>query len=137
MCKARWRRRNAADEWPDRAELAIRLESLTLAGGRVIRIAPHLAAVDGGEAEQTVDRSESMIRQKPERGRDVARIAVIAGSGAAIGGLADRSFQGAGIGAGAGTALGLATVLFTRGHEVELRQGTTLDVVFDRPVAVE
>jgi hypothetical protein len=44
---------------------------------------------------------------------------------------------GAGIGAGAGAAVGLATVLLTRGREVELRQGTSLDVVFDRPVALE
>jgi hypothetical protein len=33
--------------------------------------------------------------------------------------------------------VGLATVLLTRGKEVELRQGSTLDVVFDRPVSLE
>ena len=32
--------------------------------------------------------------------------------------------------------MGPATVLLTRGHEVELRQGATLDVVFDRPVTL-
>jgi hypothetical protein len=31
----------------------------------------------------------------------------------------------------------LATVLLTRGREVELRQGTALDVIFDRPVALQ
>jgi hypothetical protein len=36
-----------------------------------------------------------------------------------------------------GSAVGLATVLLTRGKEVELRQGSTLDVVFDRPVTLE
>ena len=41
------------------------------------------------------------------------------------------------IGAGAGTAVGLATVLLTRGREVELRQGSTIDVVFDRPIPVD
>ena len=44
---------------------------------------------------------------------------------------------GAGIGAGAGGAVGLATVLLTRGREVELRQGSTVDVVFDRTVSVD
>src|ERR1035441_9531608 len=58
-------------------------------------------------------------------------------AGAAIGGMADRSWKGAGIGGGAGSAVGLATVLLTRGREVELRQGSTIDVVFDRPVTID
>ena len=51
--------------------------------------------------------------------------------------MADRSFKGAGIGAGVGTVVGLATALVSRGNEVELRQGSTLDVVFDRDVVVQ
>ena len=42
-----------------------------------------------------------------------------------------------GMGAGVGSAVGLAKVLLTRGNEVDLHQGTTLDVVFDRPVVIE
>ena len=61
----------------------------------------------------------------------------LSGTGAAIGGLADRGWQGAGIGAGAGGVAGLATALLTRGREVDLGQGTTLDVVFDRNITVE
>ena len=61
----------------------------------------------------------------------------LAGSGAMIGGIADRSWKGAGIGAGIGSGVGVATVLLTRGKEVDLSQGTTLDVVFDRPVVLE
>ena len=30
----------------------------------------------------------------------------------------------------------LATVLLTRGREVELKQGSTIDVIFDRPVSI-
>jgi hypothetical protein len=33
--------------------------------------------------------------------------------------------------------VGLARVLLSRGNEVELRQGATLDVVFDRDVVIE
>lgn len=120
-----------------RAELAIRLETLTLANGKVVKFSPHLSSVDSGETGQKATGKENAIEQAPSRGQDAARIAILAGSGAAIGGLADRAWQGAGIGAGAGGAVGLATVLLTRGKEVELRQGSTLDVVFDRPVAVE
>jgi hypothetical protein len=120
-----------------RAELSIRLETLTLASGKTYKFAPHLAAVDSGESGQRVVGKENGIRQAPDQAKDAQRIAILAGSGAGLGGLTDRSWKGAGIGAGAGAAVGLATVLLTRGKEVELRQGATLDVVFDRPVGLE
>ena len=63
-------------------------------------------------------------------------MAEFGGSGAAIGGLATRTWTGAGIGAGAGGAVGLAYVLLTRGKEVDLNRGSTIDVVFERPVPV-
>jgi len=120
-----------------RAQLAIRLETLTLASGKVYKFAPHLSAVDAGETGQKVVGAENTVEQAPSRGQDAERIAILAGSGAGIGGVADRGWKGAGIGAGVGSAVGLATVLLTRGKEVELRQGSTLDVVFDRPVSLE
>jgi hypothetical protein len=120
-----------------RAELGIRLETLTLASGRILKFAPHLSSVDSNESGQTVDRREGTIREGSEKGKDAARIAILAGTGASIGGIADRSWKGAGIGAAAGSAVGVATVLLTRGKEVDLRQGTTLDVVFDRPLSLE
>ena len=120
-----------------RAELAIRLETLTFAGGRVVKFTPKLTSVDSDETGQKVKGQEGEIQQGSTKGQDLQRIAIIAGSGAGIGGMADRSWKGAGIGGGAGSALGLATVLLTRGREVELRQGSTIDVVFDRPVTVD
>jgi hypothetical protein len=120
-----------------RAQLAIRLETLTLASGKSFKFSPHLSAVESGETGQKVVGKEGVVEQAPGHGEDAKQIAILAGSGAAVGGLADRSWKGAGIGSGVGSAVGLATVLLTRGKEVELRQGATLDVVFDRPVAIE
>jgi hypothetical protein len=120
-----------------RAELGIRIETLTFASGQVVQVAPHLASVDSEGSDQKVVTNENQVRQGGNVGSDAARIATLSGTGAAIGGLADRSWKGAGIGAGAGGAVGLASVLLTRGREVELRQGSTIDVVFDRPVSVE
>ncbi len=51
--------------------------------------------------------------------------------------MVDRSVQGAAIGAEAGGAVGLATVVLTRGRDVVLRQGATIDVVLDRPLIIE
>jgi hypothetical protein len=109
-----------------RAQLAIRLETLTLTSGKVYKFAPHVRAVDAGETGQKVVGAENTVEQAPGRGRDAERIAILAGSGAGIGGIADRSWKGAGIGAGVGSAVGLATVLLTRCKEAELRQGSTL-----------
>ncbi len=119
-----------------RAELGIRIETLTLPSGKVIRISPHLASVDSEGSEQKVEKKEGQIQQGGSKESDATRVATIAGGGAAIGGIADQSWKGAGIGAGAGGAVGLATVLLTRGKEVELRQGSTVDVVFERAVPV-
>jgi hypothetical protein len=120
-----------------RAELGIRIETLTLPGGKAYKIAPHLAAVDSNESDQKVVSKENDIKQGSSHMQDAGRVAILAGSGAAIGGVADRSVKGAGIGAGVGGAVGIATVLLTRGREVELRQGSTIDVVFDRPIMIE
>jgi hypothetical protein len=120
-----------------RAELGIRLESMTFADGKMLKISPRLSEVDSGASGQKVDDSESQVKAAGSRGKDAGEVAILAGTGAAIGGIADRSFRGAGIGGGVGTAVGLARVLLSRGNEVELRQGTTLDVVFDRDIVIE
>lgn len=120
-----------------RAELGIRIETLTLANGKVVQVAPHLASVDSEGSDQKVVTNENQVQQGGNRGSDAARIATLSGTGAAIGGLADQTWKAAGIGAGAGGAVGLASVLLTRGREVELRQGSTIDVVFDRPISLD
>ena len=120
-----------------KAELAIRIDTLTLASGKVIRLAPHLNSVDSEGTEQKVDAKENDIKQGGGHDTDAVRVAELSGTGAAIGGMATRTWTGAGIGAGAGAAVGLATVLLSRGKEVELHQGSTIDVVFDRAVPVE
>ncbi len=120
-----------------RAELGIRLETLTLPGGKMLKIAPHLSSVDSNETGQKVAGEENVVQQSSDYGADARRIAILAGSGGSIGGLADRSWSGAGIGAGAGSAVGFASTLLTRGKEVELRQGSTLDIVFDRAIEIE
>lgn len=125
-----------------RAELAIRLETITLSSGAVYKFSPTLATVDSGAGEQKVAGQENSVQENSvqegsTRGQDAARIAILAGSGGALGAIVDQGARGAGIGAGAGAAVGLATVFLTRGREVELRQGTALDVIFDRPVALQ
>jgi hypothetical protein len=120
-----------------RAELAIRLDTLTLPEGKVLKFTPQLSSVDAGDSGQKVAGENNRIQQGPDVGHDAARIAILAGTGASIGALVDRSWRGAGIGGMAGGAVGVATTLLTRGREVELRQGMSLDVALDRALLVE
>src|SRR5258705_8176088 len=85
-----------------RAQLSIRLENITLASGKVFKFSPHLNSVDSNDTGQKVDSHENMIKQGSSHGEDAKQIAILAGSGASIGGIADRSWKGAGIGAGIG-----------------------------------
>jgi type IV secretion system protein VirB10 len=119
------------------AELAIRIETLTLATGKVIQLNPTLASVDSEGTDQRVVGKENEVKQGPSKGTDAVRIATTSGTGAALGAIVDRGWRGAGIGAGAGAGAGVAWTLLTRGREVDLRQGSTIDVVFDRAVPVE
>jgi len=116
------------------AELSIRIDTLTLPSGHVVKVTPTLSSVDSEGTDQKVVGRENEVKQGASKGTDAERIATTGGAGAAIGGIADRSWKGAGIGAGIGGGVGLATVLLTRGREVELKQGTTIDVVFDRAI---
>jgi hypothetical protein len=120
-----------------RAELGLRIETLTLPSGKVIKVSPHLSSVDSDGTDQKVETKEGAVQQGGTKGVDGERVAKITGAGAALGGLTDRSWKGAGIGAGVGGGVGLAYVLLTRGREVELHQGSTVDVVFERPVTVD
>lgn len=119
-----------------RAELGLRLDTLTLPAGRSFRLSGGLQSVDAQGSSQRAE-PEGAIHQGPDHGRDAARILITAGTGAALGVVVDQTVQGAAIGSGAGGAVGLATVLLTRGREVELRQGATLDVILDRPLLIE
>jgi hypothetical protein len=54
-----------------------------------------------------------------------------------IGGLAGQSGKGAAVGGGLGAAAGLAAVLFTRGPDLKIENGTAIDMVLERPVTVD
>ncbi len=60
-----------------RAELSIRLETLTLPGGKVLKFSARLNSVDSNETEQRVNHEEDIIKQGGTRGQDAARIAIL------------------------------------------------------------
>jgi len=85
---------------------------------------------------------EGTIEQAPDKGRNAAEVAKIAiptgGTVGSIGGLADGHPLAGGIaGIGAGlAAMGIAS-LFTRGADVNIENGTQVEMVLQRPLILE
>jgi type IV secretion system protein VirB10 len=116
-------------------EVRIRLTTLILPNGYTTRFdaIPTNTGTGGGE---TTDK-EGNIKGDTDRTTDVGTVMKTTGVGAGIGAIAGRSGAGAGIGAGVGAAVGLAAVLLTRGPELELPRGTSVDIVLDRPLYLD
>ncbi len=117
-----------------RGELMVRLNTMILPNGYTVNFnaVPTNAGTGGNESVE----EEGKIKGDTDKASDAGTVIKTTSLGAGIGGIAGRG-KGAGIGAGAGAAAGLATVLLTRGPEVDLLRGTTLDVVLDRPLYLE
>jgi len=116
-------------------EIRLRLNTMILPNGYKVNFnaIPTNAGTGGNEGTD----SEGNIHGDTDKATDVGTVLKTTGIGAGVGGIAGRSAAGAGIGAGAGAAVGLAAVLLTRGPELELPRGTTLDVILDRSVYLD
>lgn len=79
--------------------------------------------------------SEGTIQGKGSEGKDIATVLAPGVVGAGIGTLAGGG-KGAGIGAGIGIAAGLATVFSSRGKDIELKRGSSLEISLDRALSV-
>ncbi len=118
-----------------RAELQLSFTSMILPNGYTLLLP---GAVDKVPGLQTVDTkgSEGTIEGQGSKGKDAATIAKTTAAGAGLGGITGDG-KGAGIGAGAGAALGLATVLFTRGPEIQLDPGASVEMILEREITLE
>ena len=122
-----------------RGEVVIKLNKLILPNAYVVDMnASPTGAGTGGNEE--VD-PEGKIKGDTDKGADVGTVLTTTtmgtGVGAGVGGLAGNVGRGAGIGAAAGAAAGLMAVLLSRGPEMELPRGTTLDVELHRPITLD
>jgi hypothetical protein len=118
-----------------RAELQMSFTSMIFPNGYTVLLP---ATVHGVPGSQSVDTkgSEGTIQGQGSKGKDAATIAKTAGAGAGIGAISG-SGKGAGIGAAAGSALGIATVLLTRGPEIQLDPGSSIEMILERDLSLE
>jgi type IV secretion system protein VirB10 len=122
-----------------RGEILIRMNMLILPNGYTVNFNAIPTGAGTGGNEQV--EGEGKIKGDTEKMGDVGTVVrtTTAGTavGAGIGGLSGNVGRGAGIGTLSGTAAGLMAVLLTRGPELELPRGTTLDVQLDRPLYLD
>jgi len=90
---------------------------------------------DSIEGQRVADK-EGTIQAEGTKGRDAVGVATATATGAGVGAAAG-GLKGAGIGSGIGAAIGLGSVLLTRGEEVRLYQGTTVEMVLNRPLRLD
>ena len=119
-----------------RAELLIHFTSMIYPSGYTVVLPGSLDNVPGAE-KSTVKDSEGTIQQDSQTGEKVGTAAKTAGAGAAIGGLSTGSWKGAGIGAGIGGGVGAAIAMLSRGSDVRLEPGTSLEMIIEREVALD
>ncbi len=118
-----------------RAELQMSFTSMIFPNGYTVMLPGSVDSTPGSQ-DMNVKDSEGTIEGKGDKGKDAATIAKTTAAGAGIGGLAG-SAKGAGIGAGGGAILGLATVLFTRGPEIQLSTGDSIEMVLERQLTLD
>jgi len=117
-----------------RGEIMLRLTNMILPNGYAVSLLAIPNDESGGGAD-TVDK-EGKIKGNTNKSGDAKTIGETTAGGATIGAITGGA-KGAGIGAGVGAAVGLAAVMLTRGPEVNLPRGTSLDVVLDRPILLD
>src|SRR2546430_13030334 len=118
-----------------RAEVLMHFTTLIYASGYSVLLPGAVENVPGAE-KTSIKGEDGTIRQDRQTGQKVGTVAQSAGTGAVIGGLSGGG-KGAAIGAAAGGGVGTAIALLSRGNDVRLDAGTTVEMVFQRAVPLD
>src|SRR5277367_3692725 len=118
-----------------RAEVLIHFTSMIYPNGYTVMLGGSVENTPGAEHTSMKD-SEGTIRQDSDTGKKVKDAAEGATTGAVIGAVTNGG-KGAGIGAGIGGAAGLAISMLSRGADVRLEQGTSIEMEIQREVTVD
>jgi type IV secretion system protein VirB10 len=112
-----------------KGELTLSFQSLILPSGRTMPIYTSLGGTSGAGEK----KGEATVQGDSSKGDDAKTVGTAASQGGLIGVIAGRG-KGAAVGGAGGAAVGTAAVLLTRGKDLTLEPGTTLEIVLDRPV---
>jgi hypothetical protein len=118
-----------------RAELQMSFTSMIFPNGYTILLPGSVQGTPGSQ-DTSMKGKEGTIEGNGGKGKDAATIAEATIPGAGIGALADGG-KGAAIGAGVGGVIGLATVLLSRGPEIQLNTGESIEMVLETNLSLD
>jgi len=118
-----------------RAELQMSFTSMIFPNGYTVML-PGAVQNTPGSTSNSMKGKEGTIQGDSTKGRDVGTVVGATIPGAGIGALAGGG-KGAAIGAASGGILGLATVLLTRGPEVTLGTGDSIEMVLESNIELD
>jgi type IV secretion system protein VirB10 len=118
-----------------RAEVLIHFTSMIYPNGYTVMLGGSVENTPGAEKTSMKD-SEGTIRQDSDAGKKAKEAAGGATTGAVIGAVTAGG-KGAGIGAGAGGVAGLAVGMLSRGADVRLEPGASIEMEIQREVTVD
>ncbi|MGD0507141.1 MAG: hypothetical protein ABSA27_05055 [Terriglobales bacterium] len=118
-----------------RAELLVHFTSMVYPNGYTVMLGGSVENTPGAEKTSMKD-PEGTIRQDSDAGKKAETAAGTATTGAVIGAVTNGA-KGAGIGAGIGGAAGLAVGMLSRGADVRLEPGTSIEMEIQREVTVD
>ncbi len=118
-----------------RAEVLIHFTSMIYPNGYTVMLGGSVENTPGAEKTSMKD-SEGTIRQDSDAGTKAKEAAGGATTGAVIGAITAGG-KGAGIGAGAGGVAGLAVGMLSRGADIRLEPGSSIEMEIQRDVTVD
>ena len=122
-----------------RAQLNLHFTSIIFPNGSVVEIPGIINSLPGAH-DRSVD-AEGKVQQNGSKGHDVAEAAKIGLEGAGVGtiggAVAGHPLEGLAIGGLGGAAVGAAVALFTRGNDINIENGTPVEMILQRPLELE
>jgi len=118
-----------------RAQLLIHFTSIIYPSGYTVMLGGSVENTPGAEKSSMKD-AEGTTQQDSDAGRKAKETAGGATTGAVIGAVTGGG-RGAGIGAGVGGVTGLAISMLSRGADVRLEPGTSIEMEIQRDVIVD
>jgi type IV secretion system protein VirB10 len=119
-----------------RAEILFHFNTMIFPNGYTVDL-PGTLKSEPGARNSSISDEEGTVKADSQKGKDAGTIAGAGATGAVIGAVATGTGKGAGIGGLAGAAVGIGEVLFTRGQDVRIEQGTSLEMTLQRPLTVD
>jgi type IV secretion system protein VirB10 len=123
-----------------RAQLDLHFTTMIFPNGQVVDVPGVLDSLPGSDGPK-VKGNEGTVEQAGNKGRDVGNVlkgAAIGAEGGVIGGAATGHVaKGIGYGSLAGAAAGTIYTLFTRGDDIVIPSGTSVEMVLQRPLVLQ